>query len=171
MDVSVTGHRPDKIIIAGENAYSPAVFNKFTDFCTASLKAVRNKIEIDRVLTGMALGFDCAVAISCIKLNIPFIACIPFKGQELKWTQLWQDVYKRILDKAKRIKIVSPGGYAAEKMHYRNEYLIDHSEYILTFYNGDKYGGTYSCLKYAKFLNKPMCNIYDNWLKYKHVIN
>ena len=39
-------------------------------------------------------------------------------------------------------------------MHKRNEYMVDNSDLVLAFWNGEESGGTYYTLSYAKKKNK-----------------
>lgn len=106
----------------------------------------------------MAMGWDMAVAQACIDLHIPFIAAVPFKGQEKKWQPSTQNQYHRLLSKARAIEIVSDGPYAPAKMEIRNRWMVDKAEAGLSLYNGDDSGGTANCVKYLRKVRKPMYN-------------
>lgn len=148
--VAVTGHRPDKIF--GGYNYP----NKKYDKIYAKTKLALYTLMPDFVYTGMALGFDQLVCEVCLDLNIRYIACVPFKGQESAWPKSSQEKYKTLLDKAYEVVIISPGGYSADKMQIRNEYMVDRCDLLLACYNGDKSGGTYNCVKYAKDIKREM---------------
>lgn len=152
MVIAGTGHRPDKL-----GGYSDEAFNKLVEIAENTLK----KIKVNEVISGMALGWDMALAQAAINLNLPFIAAIPFKGQELKWVVKTQVYYRDLLTKAKKVEIISEGGYSSEKMQIRNEWMVDNCDLVLTMYNGDTFGGTFNCIKYASKLNKPMVNLFD----------
>ena len=98
----------------------------------------------------MALGADQYFANVCIKLKIPFIAAIPFIGQEAVWPAESKRIYKIILAKAESQHIVSEGGYSAAKLQLRNEWMVNNCDLLLGIYNGDKSGGTFNCIEYAK---------------------
>src|SRR6266404_2788194 len=112
-------------------------------------------------ISGMAVGFDQLAAVICIRLGIPFIAAVPFIGQESKWPEHVQKQYIKILGKAKEIIIVSPGDFDGEKFHIRNEYIVDNSEKLLAYYNG-KPSGTGHCVKYAEKKFKEIIVINPN---------
>jgi len=78
MILSGTGHRPDKL-----GGYSDSAFDNLVKIAEDYLK----ESKPDKVISGMALGWDQALAEACVNLNIPFIAAVPFKGQESKWYQ------------------------------------------------------------------------------------
>ena len=88
-----------------------------------------------------------------INLNIPLIAAIPFKGQELAWPTKSQTQYHKLLSKASEVVTVSSGGYSAKKMQIRNEWMVNSCDTLIACFNGSK-GGTYNCIQYAKTLNK-----------------
>lgn len=154
MIISVTGHRPDKL-----GGYSDKVFSKLVSLA----EQVLDKYNPEKVLTGMALGWDQAVAQACINKNIDFIACVPFLGQEGNWPEESQIKYKQLLSRASEIIYVSDPGFSAEKMQIRNEYMVDHSDLLIALWNGSK-GGTKNCIDYAKRVGKPGFNW---WNKYK----
>ena len=76
MHIAVTGHRHDKL-----GGYSPTAFRTLQVLAEQELI----KLAPTTVLTGMALGWDQAVAAACVKLGLPFVACVPFAGQDRIW--------------------------------------------------------------------------------------
>lgn len=162
---SVTGHRPDKIF--NKDYYSIENFNKLCNFIEVEIIDKKIITCRDLIWTGMALGWDMAIAVACARKNIRFMAAVPCKGQEKIWPWFWQDIYNRLLLKATRVKIVSPGKYAPEKMYVRNEFLVDKSDKMLSLWNGDIIGGTASCLKYARFQGREIVNLWDKWVKFR----
>jgi uncharacterized phage-like protein YoqJ len=152
--VSVTGHRPDKL-----GGYSDAVYFQLLSFAEKSLL----NIKPDRVISGMALGWDQAIAEAAAKLKIPFWAAIPFKGQECKWPVKSQDKYHRLLSSAERSIIVCDGSYCASKMQKRNEWMVNNSDLLVALWNGAS-GGTANCVAYAKHVNKDMINLWEQYV-------
>lgn len=53
--------------------------------------------EIGVVKIGMAIGFDMLVAMVCHINKIPFVAYVPFLGQEDRWIDETKDVYNMLL--------------------------------------------------------------------------
>lgn len=147
-----TGHRPDKLGGYG-NIAMERVFN-----------CIMENIPKDctEIISGMALGFDTQLAKAAIAKKIPFIAAVPFYGQESKWPSYAQKEYRDILRKAQRVVMVCPGGYSPSKMQVRNEYMVDSADKVLALWNGTP-GGTANCLTYALSKNKPVLNIWDTF--------
>ncbi|MBW4690039.1 MAG: DUF1273 family protein [Komarekiella atlantica HA4396-MV6] len=163
--IAGTGHRPEKL-----GGYKDEVFTRLIALCSASLK----KMQATEVISGMALGFDQALAIAAIELEIPLVAAIPFKGQDDKWQQQDKERYEDILFRAKQIVYVDKTtkystehvGYSAEKMQKRNEYMIDNCTEVLALFDGSA-SGTVNCVKYAESLGKPLLNVWKSWVKYR----
>lgn len=151
--ICVTGHRPDKL-----GGYSRDVYFRLVSLATQCLLECRP----DLIYTGMALGWDQAVAVACTRLDIPFHAAVPFDGQESMWPSASRQEYRTLLNYAKDVTVVSPGGYSLEAMQKRNEFMVDHSDTVLALWNGSK-GGTRNCIHYAGYKKKKIINVYDRW--------
>jgi len=154
--LGVTGHRPNGL---------PGGYDETHPFYTWLRNEIRNKIsqlKPSEIITGMALGVDQIVAEIAIELNIPFVAAVPFEGQESKWPQSSKEKYDQLLRKAEEVVIVSEDGYAAWKMQKRNEWIVDNSDAILGIWSGLK-GGTGNCLEYAEKKNKTIHRINPNY--------
>ena len=148
MIVSFSGHRPDKL--GGYKLPNPTYL-----YVCQQLESILKDLKPEKAISGMALGFDQYAANVCIKLSIPFIAAVPFLGQEKAWPQASQDAYHRLLAKATEVVIVSEGGYAAWKMQTRNQWMTDRADKVIACFDGTT-GGTYNCVQYAKQLGKEI---------------
>lgn len=116
-----------------------------------------------KIITGMAIGYDQLVAKIAIKLKIPFIAAIPFVGQELLWPKETREHYQDLLSHAEQIEVISSGAYASWKMHARNKWIVNNSNLIIAAYDEElKIGGTFHCVSYTKEQNKPLIIINPN---------
>ena len=113
------------------------------------------------VNSGMAFGFDQLVCKACINLEIPFVAVVPCDSQDSLWPELQKNEYKKLLSSASRTVIVSPGAYAAWKMHTRNRWIVENSKEMIVFWDGLWTGGTGNCMKLltTKF-SMPWFNTY-----------
>lgn len=147
--VVATGHRPDKC-------------GGFTTPARLLLK----QIAIDWLaalnprgaVSGMALGWDTAIVEACLHLGLPYVACIPFPGQESQWPSSSRRIYHEYLRKAANVIVCSSGPYSRYKMQIRNERMIDmaleygpgsNNSILLAMWNGTS-GGTENCLLYAR---------------------
>lgn len=152
---AATGHRPDKL----EGTYSLLTRRALGAVAVQHLHYNRP----DSVISGMALGWDQAVAGACVTLRIPFIAAVPFEGQEKRWPVEAQERYWRLLGQAERVEVVSeyPG---AKAMDLRNRWMVDNAEEMLALWNGDLIGGTANCIRYAETCGRPVTNLWSTWI-------
>lgn len=148
MIVAFTGHRPDKI---GGYTLPNATYIHICQQLEKTLK----ELQPEKAISGMALGVDQYAASVCIKLGIPFIAAIPFSGQEKAWPEKSQRAYQALLSKAAEKIIVCDGGYAASKMQLRNEWMCDNCDTLIAVWDGTA-GGTANCVKYAQSINRDI---------------
>lgn len=162
MKIAVTGHRPDKLgnDYAGTSILSERIYDELAAIVQ------RNKTKPDLTLiTGMALGVDTLFAWVAIDLRVPFIAAIPFPGQEKQWPATSQKVYQDIIKHPLcTIKYVSMGEYSSQKMQIRNQWMVDECDGLIAVWDGTP-GGTKNCYDYAVSKKKPVVRINPNNLK------
>ena len=159
--MGVTGHRPHKLA-PKPACYSDETLKQLIKLAYRHLK----KLQPKQVVTGMALGWDMAIAIAALKLDIPVMAAVPFKGQESKWPLISQKRYRLILEKIKdndgHVVIVSSGGYTADKMLKRDKFIVKNSDLILALWNGSS-GGTAHTISIAKRAGRLIINAWFDW--------
>lgn len=151
MIIAFTGHRPNKL--GGYKLPNPT----YIKVCSA-IDAALQEFKPEKIISGMALGIDQWAANIAVKLNIPFIAAIPFAGQEGKWPESSQKTFHALLNKAAEQVIVSPGAYEVAKLQVRNEWMVDRCDLLIAVWDGTK-GGTGNCVEYAKSVNKDIFRI------------
>lgn len=162
MIIAGTGHRPKSLRIGALDGYHPAVLSRLTDLARAALQRRAPTLTI----SGMALGWDTALVQASLDLGIPFDAYLPFAGQELRWPAPAQRRYHELLARARRVVIVSEGGYDVEKMHIRNERMVDDSDFLLALWDGFPKGGTFRCVEYAIQVNRAHDNLWRFWIRH-----
>lgn len=155
MILGITGHRPQSI--GCDFTFTHPKAKKL-------ISAITNKfleLQPEKIISGMALGIDSYAVKAAIDLDIPFVAAVPFLGQELMWPKPLQDQYNSFLLKATEVKIVSEGGYSLTKMHIRNKWIIDNSDQLLAVWNGQESGGTYNAISFGKLKQDYPIHIID----------
>lgn len=161
MKLAGTGHRPNKL----NNEYD--LKGPLTKAIAFEVYRIFDELRPTQIISGMALGFDMILAICAIRKNIPFIAAIPFAGQELKWPHSSQVLYRTILESSLCSPIiVCEGEYAPWKMHRRDEWMVDNADKVLACWDGTK-GGTGYTVEYATKINKPLIRINPKELKWQ----
>jgi uncharacterized phage-like protein YoqJ len=154
MILAATGHRPDKL-----GGYGAEVFARLTRLAEVYLACT---VRCDRVISGMALGWDMAWALGALRASVPFTAAVPFEGQESRWPDASRQQYHAILKQAAEVVVVCDGGYAPAKMQTRNEWMVDHADGIVALWNGTS-GGTGNCVRYAERVGRPVDNLWPAW--------
>ena len=143
-----TGHRPEKI-----GGYADAALIRLKEIAIDWLASLNPR----GVISGMALGWDTALVEACLHLGLPYVACIPFRGQETRWPLPARRAYADYIRRAAKVILCSPDGYAASKMQIRNERMVDlaltngpgpSNALVLAMWDGTS-GGTKNCLSYA----------------------
>jgi uncharacterized phage-like protein YoqJ len=164
MIIAVTGHRPARL-----GGYGPVVSARLVEFAVEFV----SQSTADRFITGMALGWDQAVAEACAMLKRPFVAAVPFYGQESKWPAESQYRYNRLLLCAERVEAISPGAYSSGKMIVRDHWMVDHSDQIAALWDGSPDGGTWRTVQYAKSRTppKPIVNLWMSWQQRMHKLD
>lgn len=155
MIICGTGHRPDKL-----GGYSQEVFDKLVDLASEHIF----KLKPDYVISGMALGWDQALAKAAYECSIPFHAYIPFVGQEGRWPRESQAKYHALLHRADKVVYCNPEGYAGWKMQKRNEDMVNASDVVLALWDGSA-GGTGNCIGYANKKGVEIINVWDEWIE------
>lgn len=149
MIVAATGHR----------AWAEPSLTALYNLARFSLQQL---VRPDTVISGMALGWDIAVAKAAMAEGIPVIAAVPFAGQEKRWPQTSRDEYENILRQCKEVRIVSGGSYSPRKMHLRNQWMVNKCDLLLAFYDEEKLtGGTAACVAYANKIGRKIYNVYS----------
>lgn len=125
-------------------------------------KVIQNLIDkgINTFLVGMALGFDllCFERLLLKKdQNIKIVACIPCRGQELKYPLKEKEKYYNFLEQADE-KIYMFEEYENGCMFVRNRFLVDNSN-IIVAYVYKKSGGAYYTINYAEKRRKEIIYI------------
>lgn len=160
--ISATGHRPEKL--GGHNTITE---KRLRLVATASLEKLMKESLIQRqepvcVISGMALGWDTAVAQAALELEIPLICAIPCPEQPSRWPPKSVAVWADIRARAAAVHVISPS-YSATAMQLRNEWMVDRARLMLALYNGSK-GGTRNCLDYARQKQVSILNV---WKQFK----
>ena len=112
-------------------------------------------------LCGMAVGFDTVCCRLLYELRkeyaITVVACIPFAGQENKFSKKKKKTYEeytRLSDE----KVILYDAYTPGVYFGRNRYMIDRCNVVLAYLHTER-GGTHYTVEYAKKKNKQIIYI------------
>ncbi len=113
---------------------------------------------------GMAMGFDIIAGEIVVMLRklykdakIELVAVVPFKEQSESFDNEWKKRYNSLLKSADRI-IYTAAKYTKGCFAKRNCYMVDNSDFVITWYDG-KPGGTLQTLNYAHKMGKRIINV------------
>lgn len=154
ISIAATGHRPDKL-----GGYGEAAYERLFQMAFNTLGLLQPNI----IISGMALGWDTAVAEAAIMLDIPLHAYLPFAGQESQWPRASQVFYRNLLDQATRVVECSPPGFSARKMQTRNVCMVRDCTLLLGLYDGSSDGGTANCVRYAESVGREFINLWPEY--------
>lgn len=137
---AATGHRPSKL--DGEGVEGERC--RWLRRQMRGLLSVWQFLDPDLVLiSGMAQGFDTLFVEEGIDLGIPFVAAIPFHGQEKRWPGNVQAYYHHLLSRAQLVVDISGGAtrYSPQLFLDRNTWMADRSGVAVAAWDGSS-GGT-----------------------------
>lgn len=161
-----TGYRPHKFPFPfdGGDAQYLEMENRLTDAIFSLPQE-----GVIRFYTGAAMGFDLLAAETVLlcrqalgKGAVELICVIPFPEQAAAFPEEWKERYGRVLTAADRVITLSDA-YARGCYQRRNEYMVDHSDLVVTWYDGQS-GGTRNTLFYARRQNRRILNLCEKGL-------
>lgn len=156
-----TGHRPTRLGLG----YDKSSRESLRLFAIENIQRLREEgLNIVDIVSGMAQGWDQALAEAAIELELNLIAAVPFVGMEAKWPADAKKRFSDILAKAKWVANVCDPGYAAWKFIKRDHWMVNHCTHLLALWDGSQAGGTWQTVNYAmQDKSKPVINLWDRW--------
>lgn len=155
----ITGHRPQTLNkLMKYDDFNDINFMEYVDIMRYVVYKCL-KEGFDYFITGGAIGVDLDFAEMVLHTrkndDIKLEVAVPCKNQDLKWRQSDKERYKDILSNAEYINQISEK-YTPDCMQKRNEYMVNNSELVIAFWNGEEKGGTWNTIQYAKKIGKPI---------------
>lgn len=114
--------------------------------------------------TGGAVGFDTLAAEVVLQLKehlpeLALIVIVPFEGQDRYFTPDSKVRYRRILDQADEVVVLS-AAYFQHCYLRRNAYLVNHASRLIAYYDGVGIGGTSYTVRLAESKQIPVSNLF-----------
>ena len=144
------------------------------DKVLAQIHALRDR-GFTRFIAGGALGFDTMAALCVLKTaetdpDIRLILAVPCLNQTEKWSSLPDAVthlrtYKEIMGRAHEVIYTSERTYFDGCMKIRNQFMVDHADVCIAYWNGSR-GGTSQTVRMAEKAGLEIINVYepaDEW--------
>ena len=152
----VTGNRPQKF------PWKYGKGKKYKKYLADMAGQIEELIESGYTyfISGGALGVDqdFAETVLCAKqvhAGIELEIAVPCRTQAACWSEAERLRYLSILDRADKIITLSEH-YTQFCMLKRNEYMVDKSDLVLAYWNGEESGGTWYTMNYAKRKKKEL---------------
>ena len=167
--VSFTGHRPNKIFPF--QTYDPKNYQLLVEFAT-TIVIPHYLVHYKNIhfISGMALGWDQAIAEAASLAGIPWTAAVPFKGQEGIWPHKSKVHYQYLLSQATNVVYLQEGAPTKEEaskyLNERNEWMVDNSDVLGALWDGTS-GGTGNCVRYGVSVNKTIDQWWTLWEEFK----
>lgn len=119
---------------------------------------------IRNFISGFALGIDLMAAqlVQSLKCDLPGIsltAAIPFEGQAERYNIYDKRVYRRLLELADKVIVLSDYYYPRCFLD-RDKVMVENASYLIAYYDGREKGGTYYTVKKARARGIPIINVY-----------
>ena len=153
-----TGHRPQgfPFIYGGS---SPKYFAYLQQLRKIILKAI-NEYGVTHFISGMAEGVDLDFAEIVLSLRrtyktIRLECAVPYFTQNYRFERENFERYHRILQLANEVNYITKI-YQKGCCLKRDRYMVDKSDFVIAVYNGQKKGGTYYTIQYAKKQNRTI---------------
>lgn len=155
-----TGYRPAKFPFSVYDTES-VEYKKFENSLIEEILKLCNS-GCRTFYTGMAMGFDIIAAeiVLLVKnaYNTPLelICVLPFKDQGNTFGLFWKTKYDNIIDKCDSVICINDE-YHKGCYQQRNIFMVENSDYVLTWYDG-KSGGTRNTIDYASKIGRYIIN-------------
>ena len=152
----ITGRRPDGFPFSyGDNPATRTYRRQLK-------RAIVYLIEEQKVvcfITGGALGVDLDVAeiVLALQKTYPFVThrlALPYENQAGRYAPNDKIRHERV--KKSSNVVVLADHYTPWCMQQRNVYMVDNAHVVAAFVSGEKTGGTYNTIRYAKRKKKPV---------------
>lgn len=160
-----SGYRPSKFPFQLKES-DPDFLVMLRNFTTTILALIDDECGV--FYTGMAMGFDIIAAETVLKFKekhpyIKLIAVVPFEEQEISYSSEWKLRYDAVINACDEVNVLSKE-YHNGCYQNRNKFMVDNSDYVVTWYDG-KQGGTRNTLLYAQKKNRYIVNVNTEYLR------
>ena len=153
MILAATGHRPDKIGLSYD-------LDRLREFARRELQSLKP----DALISGLARGWDTAVALAAVDLRIDLIVSIPFEGQQDRWPTADQGRYGMLRGCAREEHVMSREP-RTEAYRQRDYWMVDRGSAVLALFNGSP-GGTKMTVDYAESRDRAVLNLWSAWIRF-----
>ena len=152
----VTGNRPQKF------PWEYGEGKEHKKYLVGMTRQIEKLIESGYTyfISGGAIGVDMDFADAVLQAkkqhkDIVLEIAVPCRNQDLKWSKDDKKRYAEILKRADIVNVLFES-YTSFCMQKRNEYMVNKSDLVIAFWNGEESGGTLNTMNYAKRKSKQL---------------
>jgi uncharacterized phage-like protein YoqJ len=136
--LAVVGHRPPELGGYDANEVADAVLRRLTEIIDAKAQLQPDLI----VVTGLGLGAEQLGAEAADRAGVPYVAVLPYPGQETVWPATSQQRYRVLLDKAQgtvQLQARRPDSkqQAGGALARRDAWLARNADEAVAIWNGE----------------------------------
>jgi len=161
MNLSVTGHQPPLL-----GGFTPEVDIKLFNL---PLTWLLPQQSVNKVISGLAPGWDWAVARAAKQLGIPLVAALSHSKQGHNWPieakQQLDDLLTYATVHIHDGVFKNQGQHIKDRWKERDHWVVDHGDVVLALWNGQTEGGAANAVRYALSEGKQVINLWDDWCK------
>lgn len=153
MIISVTGHR--------DVEQEPGELLGFARLSVALMQ----ECGVTEIITGMARGWDLAIARAAFDAGVPYCAAVPFPGQADLWSAHDQIEWAWATKRAGRQVVL---GKLPLDIFYtrRDQWIVDECDELWALDSG-RYSGTHKTVLYAEKVGRTVLPLWEPWLRYR----
>jgi uncharacterized phage-like protein YoqJ len=170
----VTGHRPPRLGLD----YSPESNRVLTEFAQEQLLqfiqlSICKGLRLARVISGMAQGWDQAVAHATLLLEHPLVCALPFDDHGSNWPEEARRRHDAILTRSEEQVVVTPGKFRGGKAYIaRDEWMVERAAgdghgVVMALWDGVESGGTWQTVRYARMRGMTVWSTWAHWGRYR----
>lgn len=152
MIFAVTGHQPHLL-----GGYGMEAQEALTSWACGWIRLHRPT----KVITGMAPGWDLAMARAASRCGTRFIAALAFPEQGQDWPDPAREELDTLLGAAEYVHVQSNDKHKGCWTN-RDRWVLDQAEAVVALWSGID-GGTARAVKAAAGMGLPIINLWDEW--------
>lgn len=165
---AVAGHRPTRFKFKYNENYS--LCKKIKKAMLKEFRELHDNYQVNQFYVGGALGVDLWAGELVLRLreepgygDIELHIALPFKGHDAKWDARSRKRLAFLRQHSKSCTVIGKGD-CRESYIRRNEYMIDHAEYLVAVYDNDSTNttGSLQIVSYARKKRRKLCFIHPN---------
>lgn len=153
-----TGHRPEGLPFKTDESHPDCV--ELKERISQEIERLIVEEGVRHFISGMAVGTDLIAAELVLELkkkypHITLESAIPYEEQAIKWTQAQREQYYKIAGQCDE-SVTLQNTYTRDCMKKRNQYMVEHSGYVLAVWTGAPRSGTGQTVRYAGSLGRQI---------------